>query len=226
MSPGYPEEIFNNLFSALGEVKRSLKDLYESEENKIERSLNSSSFDEARQTLDAQEKSLMTQIVFTALELKDYSLAITVITNLFKTLKNDTALHSLLGRIYLQFGDLDKGERCIRLADNSSSEEEGSQSVRGLLDEGILAFARGEFQQAYDYFLNASLINPSDLVVRNNCAVCLLYLCRAKDAVSVLTDAVDETSNTNLQAYLRLNLSTMKELEGFRRTVDPLAVGQ
>lgn len=226
--PKCPQERLNHLFCALGDLGRTLKDLNEFQNNKSENNLesNNSGSSKYQQSLACQEKAILVQIVFTSLELNDFDLAITVMNHIVKTLKCDTnafkkTLYSLLGRIYLQLGELQEGEKFIRVA-HDSFQNERFQDFQGLLDEGILAFGQGQFQKAYELFQKASLINPSDLVVRNNCAVCLVYLCRAKESICILAEAVNENANTNIQTYLQLNLNKLKMLTSSSRTALPV----
>lgn len=116
-----------------------------------------------------------------------------------KGIDNDTMrlLYSSWGRIYLQCGDVFGAERKfsearrIRVANNTESES------RDFIDRGLIAVAQNDFKEAYTFFQKSIAINPTNALVLNNMGVCLLYLGKQKDAISLFERAIAANVNEN-----------------------------
>lgn len=132
-----------------------------------------------------------------------------------KGINNDTMrlLYSSWGRIYLQCGDVFGAERKfsearrIRVTNTTESES------RDFIDRGLIAVAQNDFKEAYTFFQKSLAINPTNALVLNNMGVCLLYLGKQKDAISLFERAITANEQRMNGESLILNLCTLYELE-------------
>ncbi|XP_048582397.1 trafficking protein particle complex subunit 12 isoform X2 [Nematostella vectensis] len=147
------------------------------------------------------------------LAVKDYNLAVAI----FESIKDRDATHSLalnsgIGRIYLQLGDLEQAESFFKAVDaNSSGEPEAQGTV--VMNKGFMALAKGSYEDAHKHFVAVTKLDPENSVAINNVAVCLLFLGRLKEALSVLETAIWSNPPRNLNDGLLFNLCTIYELE-------------
>lgn len=173
--------------------------------------------------MGCSKKSRVNHIVFAALKLKDYNLAITVC---YQT----------------SFQDFEK------LLGFSSSTGSSTSSVwwfrrrRKVCTCGWQFFWRGgfaersmssgwrnlgvrtrKFQEAYHFFLPLSTLLTNRLETTARSAFCFCT-CAVRRTSFVFSQMLWTKRQrwTNLQAYLRLNLSTLKEVEGSRKTVNSI----
>lgn len=85
---------------------------------------------------------------------------------LFSLYREGAPRHSLLsalGRLHLQLGDVAGAEVCFTEARELRN---GPPDVRELVDKGLIAVAQNSFNDAYEYFQQASAIEPSNVMVR------------------------------------------------------------
>lgn len=94
------------------------------------------------------------------------------------------ALLSALGRLHLQLGDIAGAEVCFNEA---AETKRGVPGVRELVDRGLLSVAQSQFDEAYVLFQQASMLEPSNIMVRFrifacncNCVACLALKKRSK----------------------------------------------
>lgn len=74
---------------------------------------------------------------------------------------------SALGRLHLQLGDVAGAEVCFSEARDYRG---GPPDVRELVDKGLIAVAQNAFDDAYASFQQASLLEPSNVMVnRDGC---------------------------------------------------------
>lgn len=86
----------------------------------------------------------------------------------------DTLL-SALGRLHLQLGDVAGAEVCFSEARDYRG---GPPDVRELVDRGLIAVAQNAFDDAYASFQQASLLEPSNVMVScgdRNCVNIKIY---------------------------------------------------
>lgn len=71
---------------------------------------------------------------------------------------------SALGRLHLQLGDVAGAEVCF----NEARELQGGDpSVRELVDRGLIAIAQNNFGDAYTSFQQASVLEPTNVMVKS-----------------------------------------------------------
>lgn len=215
-------ESLSRLYSVLGIVRQIIQNL---DNGKVEDgSLIELSVKErnlAKQLWAAREARVMHSIVNVALMSKNYVLAIEVLQNLIKknySVNQKRALHSALGRVFLQLGDVDNAEVCFNMAKKLKRGQTGTLNsnvadLRELVDRGLVSVAQNYYQDAYDCFHKASLLEPTNVMVLNNMAVCLFYTGKLKKALETLTSTIQTNPSLSLHEGLLLNICTLFELE-------------
>lgn len=216
------QEALDRLYSVLAVVKKIQYNLDSGRsEDGSQLELNPQDRAESKQLWRLREIRIHHAVVNIALQQKDYWLAVEVLEMLaadepFPVTKR--ALHSALGRIFLQLGDIAGAEKNFSVSRSLKQKQLGTlgshaADFRELIDRGLMAVAQNCFQDAYNSFEKAALMEPSNIMVVNNLAVCLLYMGRLKDAIKLLCSAVNNNPNLALHSSLLLNLCTLFELE-------------
>lgn len=111
-----------------------------------------------------REARIMHSIINCALSLKDYDLAMTLLGQLCE--RDGAPRHALLsalGRLHLQLGNVAGAEICFNEAKEIRG---GPPDVRELVDKGLIAVAQNAFNEAYVCFQQASMLEPSNVMVR------------------------------------------------------------
>ena len=81
-------------------------------------------------------------------------------------------LLSALGRLHLQLGDVAGAEVCF----NEASEIRGGPpDLRELVDRGLIAMVQNSYNEAYGYFQQASMLEPSNVMVSSILEIFLFY---------------------------------------------------
>lgn len=143
-----------------------------------------------------------------------------------KSIDNNTmrSLYSSWGRVYLQCGDVFGAERKFAEARRIRVTNTMESESRDFTDKGLIAVAQNDFKEAYAFFQKAQAIDPTNALVLNNMGVCLLYLGRQKDAISIFEQAITSNEQQNLNESLILNLCTLYELESSNDVSKKLAL--
>jgi tetratricopeptide (TPR) repeat protein len=72
-------------------------------------------------------------------------------------------LYSALGRLRLQVGDVAGAETCF---DEARALRGNVMDMREYVDRGLLAVAQNSFDEAYIFFQQASLLEPTNVMVK------------------------------------------------------------
>ncbi|KAF5275093.1 hypothetical protein FQA39_LY07030 [Lamprigera yunnana] len=211
MHCGKAKESLTKLFNMLSIVRQMLTNL-KSElcEDGSPTEISSLDRSDSTRLWFGREGRIMHSIINCALALKDYELAMDLLGQLLD--REGSPKHSLLsamGRLHLQIGDVAGAEVCF----NEAREIGGDAGVRALVDRGLIAIAQNNFRDAYTCFQQASTLEPTNVMILNNMAVCLLYGGHLKDAISVLESAIAASPVQALQESLLLNLCTLYDME-------------
>ncbi len=86
-------------------------------------------------------------------------------------------------------------------------------ALNSLVDKACLSIASNNYIEAYEFLSKANERTPNNAIVINNMSVCLLYLGRLKEALSLLETNLTANPETFLQDTPILNLATLYELE-------------
>ncbi|XP_020288633.1 trafficking protein particle complex subunit 12 [Pseudomyrmex gracilis] len=160
----------------------------------------------------ARKYRILISIVNCAIGMRNYILAIEILEDMCKlpdwTTEQIGILRSAIGRVHLFLGDVTAAEKFLV----RDIKEEKMPSVRELVDSGLMAVAQNAFQDAYNCFQSASAIDPSNVMLINNMAVCLLYTGQLKAAVWLFESTVNRNPLKSLQEPILLNMCTSYEL--------------
>lgn len=167
---------------------------------------------DATRLWSGRRSRVLISIVNCAIGMKNYILAVDILETLCKS-HNWTAeelqiFESSIGRIHLFLGDVSAAEALL----NERIIKPNMTTVRELVDRGLVAVAKNSFQEALNYFQTASNMDPSNVMLTNNMAVCLLYTGQLKTAVQFYEKTVAKNPTKGLQEPILLNMCTSYEL--------------
>lgn len=223
MHCGQSKKSLTNLFNILATIRQMLDNLKKGlceDGNPLEIT------DEDRQDSIklwmGREARVMHSIINCALTIKDYELAMDLLGQLCdREGAPKSTLLSALGRLHLQLGDVNSAEVCFNEAKDLRG---GVVDVREFVDRGLLAVAQNAFDEAYKYFQQASAVEPTNVMILNNMAVCLLYSGHLKEAIAVLEQAISTNPLHALHESLLLNLCTLYDMESSKGRMKKFAL--
>lgn len=226
------QEALDRLHSVLAVVRKIISNLDSGKSEGGDLELSAEERASSKNLWKQREARVLHSVVNVALQMKDYWLAVDVLQLLIKNENQPSqkrALSSALGRVLLQLGDVISADKCFQTARSLKQTQTGTLAshtadLQELVDRGLMAVAQHAFQDAYDAFQKASLLEPFNLMVQNNMAVCQLYLGNLKTALSILCASVHSHTNSALQENLLLNVCTLFELESSQSKENKLAL--
>ncbi|KAL1513741.1 hypothetical protein ABEB36_003111 [Hypothenemus hampei] len=210
MHCGKPKESLTRLFSILATIKKIKRNLTQGVcEDGTQIKIDEPDCAESLKLWNGREARTMHSVINCAIILKDYELAMELLGQLSeRDGAPKRALLSALGRLHLQIGNISGAEICF-----SEASQLGPMDMRDLVDRGLLAIAQNNFNDAYTEFQKASNLEPSNIMILNNMAVCLLYGGHLKEAIAVLETAISSNPLNALHESLVLNLCTLYDME-------------
>ncbi|CAH1395351.1 unnamed protein product [Nezara viridula] len=224
---------FERLYSVLAIVRKILSNLDngKSEDGSLFE-LSPKEREISKQVWSSREARVLHSIINVALMAKNFILAIEVLQSLAEksvSINQKRALESSLGRIFLQVGDVINAEKCFTVANSLKRNKKNTLStntadLRELVDQGLVHVAQNNYKEAHELFQKASLLDPSNIMVLNNIAVCLLYMGQLKNALTILTSAIDSNPRHALHEALLINVCTLFELESSHSDQNKLAL--
>ncbi|KAK3909262.1 Trafficking protein particle complex subunit 12 [Frankliniella fusca] len=227
---GKPREALNRLHAVLATVRKILKNLESGlSEDGSPAELNAADATESKRLWCNREIRTLHSIVNCSVSCKNFSLALEVLEQVLQK-SNELPIHhrrsllSALGRLHLQLGDVVGAEQyfvnavnlrkqCSAAADGKNALSSNVPDLREFIDRGLLAVSQNAFHEALESFQKAADIDPANIMVLNNMAVCHLYLGRLREALSILENALTSNPTQGLHEALLLNMSTLIEFE-------------
>lgn len=208
-----PRTALDNLHKVLSTVKQIVKNLKNGLGEDGGRLKTVTERDDAIRLWVGRESRVLISIINCALTLKNYILAVDILESLSENAdwnpEQRQILKSAIGRVLLLLGDVSAAEK--QFADGRENFQNPTNS-RELTDRGLMAVAQNAFQEAYNCFKKASALEPANVMLINNMAVCLLYNGQLQAAVHLLESAVVRNPTKGLQEALLLNICTLYEL--------------
>ncbi|KAL1930605.1 hypothetical protein VTP01DRAFT_10767 [Rhizomucor pusillus] len=149
------------------------------------------------------------------MHMNDYTAAATTLQMVSrKVAGNDLDILSILGRLYLQLGNVQGAEELFqRIEKDSKGTSIASFEEAVQMHRGFVFMARGEWNQARQIFEQVLANNKENLVAANDLAVCLTYLGQVDAAVEKLAEMIENnpTSAGTCETAL-FNLCTLYDL--------------
>jgi tetratricopeptide (TPR) repeat protein len=170
---------------------------------------------EDQQVADSLWLERLTRVKFslanTLVTMQDYLLAVQVYESLLDQLPGlQEQLLSVMGRLYLTLGDLPSAQDLFSQAATAGG---GDKAVRTHINQGLVNVYLGRWQLAKDSFESALQLDPGNLTLRNNIAVCTFYQGHLKECISDLEGVVGSSPPSSLQPALFCNLTAAYDLE-------------
>ena len=139
------------------------------------------------------------------------------VTTLEKILAKETPegqprIRSVLGRVFLQLGDVEAAAASFGEAQRLRAAS-GASSSEDTVDQAFLSIAQHDYSRALSLLKDVHADDNNNPVVINNMSVCLLYLGRLKEALALLESNLTKNPPDFLRETQVLNLATLYELE-------------
>lgn len=148
------------------------------------------------------------------LAMKDYYQSINVFQALSKIdSSNCIKIQSLVGRVYLQLGDLKSAQEVFSGIEKFVKMEDDSAKIQILMNRGFLRMAQNMYTDAHIQFSEVVKLDPANFTAINNISVCLLYMGKLKSALNLLESLVNGDPAKYLDESILFNLCTLYELE-------------
>lgn len=215
MHCGKAQKALDNLFAILATVKKIIKNL----ENGLSEEGHKAKFtseerDESLRLWKGRRSRTLISIINCTLIMKNYALASEVLEQVVDfqdwTKEQVEIIKSAIARIYLSVGDILASEKILNSIQYDTTR---SANIRQLIDKGVLAVAQNAFTEALKHFRAAAELDPSNIMLTNNIAVCLLYTGKLEEAVKIMENVVLVINPTkSLQEAVLLNMCTLYEL--------------
>ncbi|XP_071447138.1 trafficking protein particle complex subunit 12 [Hetaerina americana] len=229
-SGGGCERALDNLYALLSTVEKVLLNLRGGlREDGAQVALSEDDRSKSIQLWSERRKRVLFSVTNCAVYAKDYELAVKTLLPLVEEAEkehqgNGRALRSALGRLLLQLGDVAGAEQNFSLARRIGGGGTKAEEVRELIDRGLVAVAQNAFREALTYFRKTLQLDPSNVLVSNNVAVCLLYLGRLREALEVAEAAIEANPSLALHESVLLNVCTLYELRSACRARSKVAM--
>ncbi|CAH0403184.1 unnamed protein product [Chilo suppressalis] len=214
---GKPDEAVDRLLALRQVIQQMLLNLRDSKtEDGTKALVSEQDKAESIRLWTGRETRVQHSIVNCAIALKDYRLAGKILTGLQLQANSPSqkrAIASALCRLWLLAGHVKAALIHLNVAREERHHLCPTPDVREYVDMGLLDIANGKYQEAYNNFVKAADQEPTNIMVANNIAVCLLYMGRLKEAIAVLQKAINSDPERGLNESLLVNLCTLYELE-------------
>ncbi|KAK0662921.1 Trafficking protein particle complex subunit 12 [Lasiodiplodia hormozganensis] len=121
-------------------------------------------------------------------------------------------LKSMEALAWIKVGDIDAAKRCVTASPSPAPSAGDAPSPADPLN-ALVAMAEADYSAALTIWDTLAAETPTDPMVTQNRAVCLLYVGRIADARALLEDLIDHGENSSYAFHaLTFNLSTIYEL--------------
>ncbi|XP_023952755.1 trafficking protein particle complex subunit 12 [Bicyclus anynana] len=213
---GKPEDAMDRLYAMLHVIQQMISNLNDGKTEDGSGTITSDDRIESLRLWTGRQTRVLHSVVNCAIALKDYRLATKILTTLrdeSATPQQQRALSSALCRVSLLAGHVRAALGHSITAKEARHHICPTPDVREYVDLGLIDIAHGKYQDAYNNFARANDQEPTNIMVANNLAVCLLYMGRLKEAISVLQKAIYSDPERGLNESLLVNLCTLYELE-------------
>ncbi|CAG4939339.1 unnamed protein product [Colias eurytheme] len=213
---GKSEEAMDRLYIMLDVIQKMLANLNDNKTEDGSETITEEDKIESIRLWSGRRVRVMHSIVNCAIALKDYRLATNTLVTLQRqatSAQQQRAITSALCRLHLLAGNVEAAITHLNDARVTRLHICPTPDVREYVDMGLIDIAHGKYQEAYNNFARAADQEPTNIMVANNIAVCLLYMGRLKEAITVLQKAIQSDPERALSESLLVNLCTLHELQ-------------
>ncbi|KAK1134906.1 hypothetical protein K0M31_007673 [Melipona bicolor] len=210
---GKPKQALDNLYKVLATTNQIIANFsagFNGDGSRVK--INPAEQDDAIRLWKGRRSRILISIVNCAVSMKNYVLGIDILERLCEsanwTPEQMDALRASIGRLHLFLGDVVAAEKFLI----DIHKKDSGPTVRELIDRGLMAVAHNSFQEAYKCFQAAEALDPSNIALINNMAVCLLYTGQLKTAVHLYESMITRNPVRSLQESILLNVCTSYEL--------------
>lgn len=210
---GKPKQALDNLYKLLATVNQIIANFsagFSGDGSHIK--INPAEQEDAIRLWKSRRCRILISITNSAVSMKNYVLGIDILEKLCEsadwTAEQMDALKASIGRLHLFLGDVTAAEKFLI----NVQKKDSGPTVRELMDRGLMAVAHNSFQDAYKCFQAAKALDPSNIALVNNMAVCLLYTGQLKAAVHLYESMITRNPVKSLQEPILLNVCTSYEL--------------
>ncbi|KAF8561628.1 hypothetical protein P879_09161 [Paragonimus westermani] len=131
-------------------------------------------------------------------------------------------LASVLGRIYLQMGDLETAKAYFNQSVSGiDSKNQHQLATQQLFQKALLCLGKGEYEESKKLFQQVLSLDPTNVAAANNMVVCSLYLSQLDGAIRVL-DTLTTTGLSGQTLDTSLTNSSIIEAKKTRITLPSL----
>lgn len=124
-----------------------------------------------------------------------------------------TRLKTMEALAWIKVGDIDAAKRCVATSPSPAPPTNADAPAPADPLNALVAMAEADYPTALAVWDTLAASNPTDPMIAQNRAVCLLYVGRISDARMVLEDLIDHGENSAYAFHaLTFNLSTIFEL--------------
>ncbi|XP_076766120.1 trafficking protein particle complex subunit 12 [Xylocopa sonorina] len=208
-----PKQALDNLYKILATVNQIITNLSSGSNGDRSRfKINPAEQEDAIRLWKGRRSRVLISITNCAVSMKNYVLAMDILEKLCESAdwspEQMDALRASIGRLHLFLGDVSAAEKFL----TNQQKKDSGPTVRELTDKGLMAVAHNSFQEAYKCFQAAEALDPSNIALINNMAVCLLYTGQLKAAVHLYESMITRNPVKSLQEPVLLNVCTSYEL--------------
>nr|CAG4643859.1 EOG090X0439 [Lepidurus arcticus] len=159
-----------------------------------------------------REMKVLSAMATCSISMKDFMSVFSLITKIIDKSPPSPELNAVLGRCYLQNGDVRKAQKAFSHA-STLRLQTPANNINAHVDAAYIAMAQNAYTDACKQFELALQIEPENPMLLNNLSVCMLYTGRMKEAVVLLEEAIGKRPDLLLHESILLNVCTLYELE-------------
>ncbi|KAJ7956865.1 trafficking protein particle complex subunit 12 [Quillaja saponaria] len=166
-----------------------------------------------------REVFVMNSIIGHHVSHKDFTVSLSLITDLLNRDTSDAVLSSKLGYIQMQIGDLDGAKNSFSRIENLMKEGKSNGSLsevefKNLVNrnKALMYIVEKDYVSAVREYEECIERDNADMVAINNKALCLMYLRDLSDSIKVIENALERVPTAALNETVVVNLCSMYEL--------------
>ncbi|KAJ7945372.1 trafficking protein particle complex subunit 12 [Quillaja saponaria] len=161
----------------------------------------------------------MNYIIGHHLSHKEFTVSLSLISDLLNRDTSDAVLLSKLGYIQMQIGDLEGAKNSFNRVENLMKEGNSNGSLAEIefknfvnRNKALMYIVEKDYISAVREYEGCIERDNADMVAINNKALCLMYLRDLSDSIKVIENALETVPTVALNETVIVNLCSMYEL--------------